>query len=130
MVHFAESRFPPRGAPIPERLFRYLLDLEIEKANRLRYCVSLVCLTPDVDAVVPCPASGPIPVCAVYRASVLAEAERRIERRDLTTRAFVDALRARLVAGEDLESLDPDDRCLLNLNTPADYETALRLADE
>jgi hypothetical protein len=38
-----------RGAPLPERLFRYLLDLEIEKANRLRYCVSLVCLAPDVD---------------------------------------------------------------------------------
>ena len=44
------SRLPPLGAPLPERLFRYLLDLEIEKANRLRYCVSLVCLTPDLDA--------------------------------------------------------------------------------
>ena len=38
-----------RGTPIPERLFHYLLDLEIEKANRLRYCVSLVCLTPDLN---------------------------------------------------------------------------------
>jgi hypothetical protein len=44
---FAAS--PSRGAPLPERLFRYVLDLELEKANRLRYCVSLVCLTPDVD---------------------------------------------------------------------------------
>jgi hypothetical protein len=42
------ARLPPRGAPLPERLFRYLLDLEIEKANRLRYCLSLVCLTPDL----------------------------------------------------------------------------------
>src|SRR5262245_1161307 len=49
MGALAESRrLPPRGAPIPEQLFRYLLDLEIEKANRLRYCVSLICLTPDV----------------------------------------------------------------------------------
>jgi hypothetical protein len=34
---------------VPERLFRYLLDLEVEKALRLRYCVSLVCLAPDVE---------------------------------------------------------------------------------
>ena len=41
-------RVPIRGALVPRSLFRYLLDLEIEKANRLRYCVSLVCLRPDV----------------------------------------------------------------------------------
>jgi GGDEF domain-containing protein len=43
----SRDRVPQRGTPLPERLFRYLLDLEIEKANRLRYCVSLVCLAPD-----------------------------------------------------------------------------------
>jgi GGDEF domain-containing protein len=43
------SRPLPRGTPLPERFFRYLLDLEIEKANRLRYCLSLVCFTPDLD---------------------------------------------------------------------------------
>jgi molybdopterin-guanine dinucleotide biosynthesis protein A len=86
-------------------------------------------LTPEVDAVVPSPASGPIPVCAVYRASLLAEVERRIRARELTTRAFVDAVRARLVAGEELEGLDPHGHCLLNLNTPADFETALRIAE-
>jgi GGDEF domain-containing protein len=48
MRSLIESRLPPHGLPVPERLFRYLLDLEIEKANRLRYCVSLVCLTPDL----------------------------------------------------------------------------------
>jgi hypothetical protein len=49
------SRLPPLGTPLPERLFRYLLDLEIEKANRLRYCVSLVCLTPDLEVPQPNP---------------------------------------------------------------------------
>lgn len=48
MIDLGENRLPHWGVPIPERLFRYLLDLEIEKANRLRYCVSLICLTPDV----------------------------------------------------------------------------------
>jgi molybdopterin-guanine dinucleotide biosynthesis protein A len=86
-------------------------------------------LTPEADAVVPSPASGPIPVCAVYRTSALAEAESRLRRRELAARDFVDALRARFVSGEELERLDPDGRCLLNLNTPADFETALRIAE-
>jgi hypothetical protein len=50
MDDLARIRVPPRGVPVPLQLFRYLLDLEIEKANRLRYCVSLMCLTPDLDA--------------------------------------------------------------------------------
>jgi hypothetical protein len=41
------ERDETRG-PVPERLFRYLLDLEVEKALRLRYTVSLLCLAPDV----------------------------------------------------------------------------------
>jgi hypothetical protein len=49
------SRLPPRGAPVPEPLFRYLLDLEIERATRLRYCVSLACLMPDLDVAQPDP---------------------------------------------------------------------------
>jgi hypothetical protein len=36
--------------PVSARLFRYLLDLEVEKALRLRYRVSLLCVTPDVAA--------------------------------------------------------------------------------
>jgi hypothetical protein len=50
MDDLARIRIPPRGVPVPLQLFRHLLDLEIEKANRLRYCVSLMCLTPDLDA--------------------------------------------------------------------------------
>ena len=41
----------PGGASnvVPEELFRYLLDLEVEKAARLRYCVSVLCLSPDLE---------------------------------------------------------------------------------
>jgi hypothetical protein len=45
------TRGPRLTEPVPADLFRYLLDLEIEKAARLRYRVSVVCLTPDVDDV-------------------------------------------------------------------------------
>jgi hypothetical protein len=49
MRDLTETRVPPRGAPVSASLFRYLLDLELERASRLRYCVSLVCLTPDLE---------------------------------------------------------------------------------
>ncbi len=35
---------------VGEDLFRFLVELEIEKASRLQYCVSVVCLTPDVPS--------------------------------------------------------------------------------
>jgi hypothetical protein len=35
---------------IPEDLFRLLLHLEIQKAVRLQYCVSVICLAPDLPA--------------------------------------------------------------------------------
>jgi hypothetical protein len=49
MRHVPEARVPPPRGPVSASLFRYLLDLELERANRLRYCVSLVCLTPDLE---------------------------------------------------------------------------------
>ena len=49
MRHLPEARVPPPRGPVSASLFRYLLDLELERANRLRYCVSLVCLTPDLE---------------------------------------------------------------------------------
>ena len=38
----------PVAGPVPERVFRYLVDLEVEKALRLRYCVSLLAIAPDI----------------------------------------------------------------------------------
>jgi len=33
---------------VEETLFRFLLDLEVQKAMRLQYCLSVVCMMPDV----------------------------------------------------------------------------------
>jgi hypothetical protein len=33
---------------VDELLFRFLVDLEVQKAQRLRYCVSLVCLAAEI----------------------------------------------------------------------------------
>lgn len=86
-------------------------------------------LGPDDGAVVPCPASGPVPVCAVYRTSCAAGIERRLLERKLSARAFVEALPARLVDDSELAILDPGGRALLNVNTPEDLEKASRLLE-
>ncbi len=36
------------GWAVDDLLFRFLVDLEVQKAQRLRYCVSLVCLAAEV----------------------------------------------------------------------------------
>lgn len=44
------SRRPSDGGArvVDGQLFRFLVDLEIQKAQRLRYCVSLMCLAGEV----------------------------------------------------------------------------------
>jgi hypothetical protein len=40
----------PPGEPrriVDEPLFRFLIDFEVQKAQRLRYCISVICVSPD-----------------------------------------------------------------------------------
>ena len=48
-----DERNGPNGSSsnlIAEDLFKLLLHLEIQKAVRLQYCVSVICLTPDLPS--------------------------------------------------------------------------------
>jgi molybdopterin-guanine dinucleotide biosynthesis protein A len=84
-------------------------------------------LSPSLDAVVPCPGGEPVAVCALYRVSCLEGLAGRLERAELAATDFAKSLRARFLDDHDLSRLDPFGRCLLNLNTPLDYEKALRI---
>lgn len=79
-------------------------------------------LTSDVEAVVPRPASGTVPVCAVYRRSCLAAVEARLARGELAARGFAESIRARYLDDAALALLDPAGVCLINVNTREDYE--------
>ena len=81
-------------------------------------------LTPEIEAVVPCPGGEPVAVCALYRVTCLDSLAGRLERRELKASLFVKSLRARFLDDRDLSRLDPSGHCLLNLNTPLDYEKA------
>src|SRR6266849_6342021 len=47
------------GWAVDDLLLRFLVDLEVQKAQRLRYCVSLVCLAVEVPAETREPSSPP-----------------------------------------------------------------------
>jgi molybdopterin-guanine dinucleotide biosynthesis protein A len=86
-------------------------------------------LSPELDAVVPCPGGEPVPVCAVYRTACLGRIEERLDRGDLVARDFARSLKARFLDDLDLARLDPSGRCLLNLNTPLDHENLRRILE-
>jgi molybdopterin-guanine dinucleotide biosynthesis protein A len=68
------------------------------------------------------------PLAAVYRLEVAALAERLLAEDRLRPAFLFDQARTRLVRPEELADVDADFRSLRNLNTPAEYEEALRAA--
>lgn len=80
--------------------------------------------TRDVDAVVPSPSSGPVPVCAIYRKTCLEVLEARLEQGEFSARAFVESIAIRRVRQRELRAIDPENQCLFNMNDPTDFEMA------
>jgi len=89
----------------------------------------LEALSPELEAVVPCPGGEPVAVCALYRVSCLDRLASRLERRELAASSFASSLRARFLDDRDLSKFDPSGRCLLNLNTPSDYDKAREILE-
>jgi molybdopterin-guanine dinucleotide biosynthesis protein A len=66
------------------------------------------------------------PLAAVYRLEVAAVAERLLNENRLRPAFLFDEVTTRIVRPEELADVDPTFQTLRNLNTPADYEAALR----
>jgi molybdopterin-guanine dinucleotide biosynthesis protein A len=66
------------------------------------------------------------PLAAVYRLDVLATVHRLLAEDRLRTSALCEAVPARVVGPAELEDVDPGLHTLRNLNTPEEYEAALR----
>ena len=80
----------------------------------------------DHDIAVPIEKDQLHPLAAVYRASVLTHARRFIAADRLRLRSLFDEVKTRFVPVEELRSVDPDLKTLLNLNDEDDYQAALR----
>ena len=66
------------------------------------------------------------PLAAVYRIEVATVAERLLAEDRLRSSSLFEEAATRLVQPEELADVDPTFQSLRNLNTPADYEAALR----
>ena len=66
------------------------------------------------------------PLAAVYRLEVAAAVERLLREDRLRPVFLFEAVPTRVVTATELADIDPDFRTLRNLNTPEDYEAALR----
>jgi molybdopterin-guanine dinucleotide biosynthesis protein A len=69
------------------------------------------------------------PLAAVYRLDVLPEVEKLLRQDRLRPVFLFQAVPTRVVNAAELRDVDPDLRTLRNLNTPEEYEAALRVAD-
>lgn len=106
-------------------------DVPLLRAEFVRHLVSLC--TPEVDAVVPTEGEFCHPLAAVYRvglADLVAELVSAGQRRPLALLEH-QRLHGRVyrVPVEALRLVDPNLDSLVNLNTPADYQAALRRFD-
>jgi molybdenum cofactor guanylyltransferase len=68
------------------------------------------------------------PLAAVYRLEVLPEVERLLAGNRLRPFYLFEAVRTRIVEAAELANADPTFQSLRNLNTPEDYEMALKEA--
>ena len=89
---------------------------------------ALVEMSEGYDAAVPRAADGLHPLLAVYSRRCLPAIADRLEKGRRRLISFLDQVRVRWVTEAELRPLDPDLRCLFNINTWQDYRRALALA--
>ncbi|HEX7485847.1 MAG TPA: molybdenum cofactor guanylyltransferase [Vicinamibacterales bacterium] len=94
-----------------------------------RLLARLVALAGDAyDAVVPRAADGLQPLCAVYARRLTGRVRRRVESGHLKIQDLLGAIRVRELGPGEIAALDPDGRLFFNVNTPDDFDQAVRLA--
>jgi molybdenum cofactor guanylyltransferase len=81
----------------------------------------------DYEAVIPCVAGKPQPLCAFYRRSAAALIEKQVASGERRLTQVINFLRAYRPQDQELRQLDPDLRSFLNINTPEDYNRALAI---
>ncbi len=93
-----------------------------------RVARALCAMLEEYDAVVPQVAGILQPLHAVYRKRCAAAIDAMVARGKSRLREIVDSVPARRVEEEALRKLDPELTSLFNVNTPGDYQRALRMA--
>lgn len=93
----------------------------------LAFVSHLLAQISDVDVVVPFWEERFQPLHAVYRTSVAPLLKAQLERGELRPIFLFDKVRTRKVEEDEIRRFDPEGMSMLNMNSPEEYETALRL---
>jgi len=108
-----------------EAAFVAACDLPLLKPAFVRRMIELAA---EHDIAVPHIGGFDEPLAAVYRTSVLPPSERLLAAESLRIVYLFDHVRTRRVTVEELAGVDPQLHSLANINTPEDYQAALRQA--
>lgn len=108
-----------------ERAFACSCDVPLVSAD---VALALCAMLEDYDAVIPEVGGRLQPLHAVYRRQCAQALEAMLARGENHVGAVADCVKTRRVGEAELRSLDPELRSCFNVNSPADYELALRLA--
>jgi molybdopterin-guanine dinucleotide biosynthesis protein A len=78
------------------------------------------------DVAVPVSNDGYQPLCAMYAKACIGPVERQLLRQELKVIEFYREVRVREVGPEIIDRYDPEGRLFSNINTPEDYDRAVR----
>ncbi len=83
----------------------------------------------DKDLVMPEVGGVLQPLCAIYRISIEPAVRKLLETGDRSVHALTGTTNARILAEAEVNAFDPSHRFLRGVNSPEEYEAALREAD-
>ena len=92
----------------------------------LQLITHLISQGPSFDVVVPHWQGRLQPLHAVYRTSVVPLLERQLARGELRPISLFERVRTRRIDEDEIRRMDPEGLSFFNMNTPEDYEDALR----
>ncbi len=106
-------------------------DLPFVTADLMRRLADISKIDERAGCVVPVQPDGRVqPLCAIYRkASALPAAEECLRDGEWRLRGLIDTLDTRLVQFREIEDLPGASNFFFNVNTAADYERAVRIAE-
>ncbi len=106
-----------------EFVFLTSCDVPFLNLGLISYLISQI---PDYDVVVPYWQERFQPLHAVYRRSVAPLLGKQLERGELRPIFLYEKVRTRRVSEDEIRRFDPEGLSFLNMNTPEDYEAALK----
>jgi len=111
---------------IVEAVYLSACDVPFLKPEFVRRVIELGHLTTGFAASVPKVDGYLHPLAAVYRVEVLSHVRELLALNRLRTAGLFDVVPTRIIEPHELAEADPDLRSLRNVNTPEEYEAALR----